>query len=86
MKGNQNKLGKSNSGLTNTKISLAFKEKLKLRMINDAKMIENAKSLLKNTILSVNEIALQCGFLHATNFSTWFKKGSGSSPKKFRFS
>jgi Transcriptional regulator containing an amidase domain and an AraC-type DNA-binding HTH domain len=46
--------------------------------------IQNAMDLLQNTGLSVNEIALQCGFSCGNYFSKIFKKNTRLSPKQFR--
>ena len=44
----------------------------------------NALSLLQDTELSVNEIALACGFCDSAYFSGYFKKKFKTSPSKFR--
>lgn len=63
-----------------------FKEKMgtspaqyrnKLRM-------EQAKSLLENTAIPINEIMISVGFQDLSHFSKFFKKYSGYSPKHFR--
>lgn len=46
--------------------------------------INNAKKLLHNTNLSVQEIAYSSGFNSVSNFITVFKKHTSLSPKKFR--
>ena len=46
--------------------------------------IEAAKKLLRETYMSVNEIAEACGYNSFTNFSTDFKKRTGMSPHRFR--
>ena len=46
--------------------------------------INNAKKVLHNTDLSINEIAHSCGFNSTSHFITTFKKHVGMSPKKFR--
>jgi YesN/AraC family two-component response regulator len=44
----------------------------------------NAASLLENTALSVNEIAISCGFYDIAYFSKYFKKYFGVSPSEYR--
>lgn len=46
--------------------------------------INNAKKLLHNTNLSVQEIAFSSGFNSVSHFITKFKKHTNLSPKKFR--
>ncbi|MCL7748494.1 AraC family transcriptional regulator [Halalkalibacter sp. MEB205] len=46
--------------------------------------INNAKKLLHNTNLTVNEISNTCGFNSTSHFVTTFKNHVGMSPKKFR--
>jgi AraC-like DNA-binding protein len=46
--------------------------------------IQNAMHMLQNTGLSVNEIALQCGFSCGNYFSKIFKKNTQLSPYQFR--
>ena len=43
-----------------------------------------ALSLLKNTELSVNEVAIACGFCDAAYFSGYFKRQFKIAPSKFR--
>ncbi|WP_170866771.1 helix-turn-helix transcriptional regulator [Anaerocolumna jejuensis] len=46
--------------------------------------MENAMQLLTNTNLSINEIAVKCGFSCGNYFSKIFKKNSHQSPYQFR--
>jgi AraC family transcriptional regulator, transcriptional activator of pobA len=46
--------------------------------------LSEAKSLLKNTHLTVSEIAFKLGFTDSTHFAKFFKKASGSTPGDFR--
>lgn len=46
--------------------------------------IQNAMHLLTNTKLSINEIALKCGFSCGNYFSKIFKKNTQLSPYQFR--
>ena len=47
-------------------------------------MLEKAKTLLKNSNLTINEIAYELGFEYPQNFSKLFKKKVGLSPTDFR--
>lgn len=44
----------------------------------------NAEALLKNTTLSITEVAQQCGFNDSNYFSTVFKLAMGTTPVKYR--
>lgn len=46
--------------------------------------LEAAEKLLADTDLTVNEIALNCGFDNVTYFHTLFKKERGATPSEFR--
>ena len=46
--------------------------------------IENAKSLLKNTTLPLDEVCLQSGFTNEKTFSRTFSKYEGITPSKYR--
>ncbi len=48
------------------------------------KRLERAAFLLKNSELSISEIAFECAFSEATNFSNSFKKIYGFNPTEFR--
>lgn len=48
------------------------------------KMIIEAKSLLKNSELSIKEIAFNLGFLEVAHFSNYFKKNTQNTPEEFR--
>ena len=64
--------------LCKTQYGLGPKQKLqKMR-------IEKAKQLLLDTQWPINELALRLGFSDAHNFSNFFKKFVGVSPKKYR--
>ncbi len=47
-------------------------------------MLEKAKTFLKNSNLTINEIAYELGFEYPQNFSKLFKKKVGLSPTDFR--
>lgn len=49
-----------------------------------ARVAAEAKALLKHTDNSVAEIAYSLGFEHPSNFNTFFKKHTGSTPKVAR--
>jgi AraC family transcriptional activator of pobA len=46
--------------------------------------ITEAQSLIKNTSLSISEISYMLTFQDPTNFSKYFKKNTGFSPKQYR--
>lgn len=48
------------------------------------KTILEAKSLLKNSSVSISQVAFQLGFAESTNFSNYFKKHTTLSPAAFR--
>jgi AraC-like DNA-binding protein len=48
------------------------------------KTIAEAKSLLKNSAISVKQIAFQLGFSESPHFSSYFKKQTGLTPNGFR--
>lgn len=50
----------------------------------NAARIEKAKSLLKNGDLSMNEIALQCGFVNQSYFGKVFKRLENISPHEYK--
>lgn len=47
-------------------------------------MLEKAKTLLKNSNLTINEIAYELGFEYPQNFSKLFKKKVGTTPTLYR--
>lgn len=48
------------------------------------KIIDRAKQLLREGILSINEIADELGFKYPTHFTRLFKKSVGISPSEYR--
>ena len=42
--------------------------------------INHALEIMKDTTLSITEVAMQCGFSDSTYFSKVFKKYTGKSP------
>lgn len=48
--------------------------------------VERAKQLLKQTELSVMEIALSCGFSSHSHLGKWFRQQTGMTPKAYRAS
>lgn len=46
--------------------------------------MENAQKLLRESSISVSEIALQCGFDNVTYFHSSFKKETGMTPSEYR--
>ena len=49
-----------------------------------ARRMETAKQLLLGSQLSVDEVAVQCGYGSSSYFSTVFRKQAGVSPREFR--
>lgn len=49
-----------------------------------SRMLQEAKTLLKNSDWAVSEIAWSLGFDEPNHFSTFFKRHTGVSPKQFR--
>lgn len=49
-----------------------------------AKALEKAKKLLRGTEIPIKNISYDLGFSEESNFSTFFKKHTGSSPREFR--
>lgn len=49
-----------------------------------AKQIEYAVQLLRSTPISVDEIAIRCGFGTPWTFYRWFRKAYGMTPTAFR--
>lgn len=50
----------------------------------DARLVQEAKVLLKHTNLSIKEIAWALGYEEPNHFSTFFKSRTGVTPKQFR--
>jgi AraC family transcriptional regulator len=46
--------------------------------------VERSKHLLKQKELTINEIAVCCGFANPSHFAKHFRKHTGISPKQFR--
>lgn len=46
--------------------------------------VEQSKQLLKQRKLTINEIAITCGFANPSHFAKHFQKHTGISPKQFR--
>ncbi|MCQ4036119.1 helix-turn-helix domain-containing protein [Kaistella montana] len=53
------------------------------RFIN-AKAIQRAKKLLQGTDVPIKNISIDIGFSEESNFSNFFKKHTGTSPRKYR--
>lgn len=49
-----------------------------------AKALEKAKKLLRGTEIPIKNISYDLGFSEESNFSTFFKKHTGTSPREFR--
>ncbi|MGC1301997.1 MAG: AraC family transcriptional regulator [Caulobacteraceae bacterium] len=46
--------------------------------------LEAAKRLLRDSVMSIDVIARQCGFSSASHFSTRFRRATGATPTAFR--
>lgn len=46
--------------------------------------VERSKPLLKQRELTINEIAIACGFANPSHFARHFRNHTGISPKQFR--
>lgn len=46
--------------------------------------VERAKQLLKQSELTITEVAVECGFTHQSHFAKYFRKATGFTPKQFR--
>jgi AraC family transcriptional regulator len=46
--------------------------------------VERSKQLLKQKDLTINEMAIHCGFANPSHFAKHFRKHTGISPKQFR--
>ena len=53
------------------------------RFIN-AKVIQRTKKLLQGTDVPIKNISIDIGFSEESNFSNFFKKHTGTSPRKYR--
>ena len=65
------------------KATLKLYNKKAKRMIID-ELINKSKALLIHTNMQIKEIATELNFLQETNFTAFFKKNTGVSPKIFR--
>ena len=74
------------SGYSYHRFRHIFKDKTGLSPINYIieKKIEHSKNLILNTDLSMASIAQECGFSNSSQFTTLFKKNTGSNPINFR--
>ncbi len=74
------------SGLNEFKLKKGFKELFGTTVFGylHIRRMEHAKSLLRETALSISEISEQCGYAFAQSFSTAFKKYAGKTPEGFR--
>ncbi len=74
------------AGLSPTHFGRAFRAAMGMaphQYLQDLRM-EQARSLLETTRLSITQIALECGFEQSTSFATSFKKLVGVSPRVWR--
>jgi len=54
------------------------------KQLTTEKIFEEAKSLLGHSVLTIKEISYRLGFTEENNFSAFFTKHAGYSPKKYR--
>lgn len=76
----------SHSGLSSSHLHKVFKELYGISP-NDfliMKRIAFAKSLLLNNLISIDEVAVKCGFSSRAYFDVTFKKITGITPANFR--
>ncbi len=75
-----------NTGLSQTALKKGFREMFGLSPWNYVIecRVREAKRLLDNTSLPVGEIALRCGFSHASHLGRFFARLSGLSPWRYR--
>lgn len=73
-------------GLTRSHFTNLYKERFEISPADDIRNLldEKAKNLLLNSEMTVNDIALECGFTACENFIRSFKKQNGISPLQFR--
>lgn len=73
-------------GLNDSKLRTEFKRifGISLNEFSRKEKMNHAKSLLKNTEITIYEIAEKIGYKNATHFSAAFKKYVGVTPKKYR--
>jgi len=67
-------------------LSRIFKERYGMTLINYVATvrIKQAKKLIRECNMSVQEMAEECGFLSATVFIRTFKKKEGITPGKYK--
>jgi len=72
--------------VTNTYLSSLFKKEVSMTLTDyiNSTRIRQSLALLNTTSLSIQEIALQCGFSDSNYFTRTFKKFQGQSPKGYR--
>lgn len=72
--------------VTNTYLSSLFKKEVSMTLTDyiNGTRIRQSLVLLNTTSLSIQEIALQCGFSDSNYFTRTFKKFQGQSPKGYR--
>ncbi len=65
------------------KATLKIYNKKAKKMIVD-ELVRKAKILLLHTSMQIKDIAMELNFLQETNFTAFFKKNTGLSPKQYR--
>ena len=73
-------------GLTRSHFTALYKEHYSVSPADDVHnfLNEKARKLLETTNVSINEIAVLCGFTACENFIRSFKQHNGLSPLQFR--
>lgn len=76
----------SQLGVSRRVLELRFREEMQVSPYRYLQQIRltNAESLLKESSLKIREIAERCGYPEQHQFSLFFKKEKGMSPRKFR--
>ena len=74
------------TGIAKSKIPTLLKEKLNttLKKLLTSIRLNEAKRLLKESDLPINEVAEQVGFGHVSHFNRVFKEAEGKTPNEFR--
>lgn len=72
--------------LTPDYLSHLFKKEVNMSLTNYviSERIKESKRLLANTNLSIQDIAIQCGFQNISYFSRQFRSFTGMTPREFR--
>lgn len=74
------------AGTNETKLSSGFKERYQCTIIDYLRRVrmERASFLLRESDLTITQIALEVGYEHPANFATAFKRAFGQTPRDFK--